>query len=172
MLENGSLAQAGDDQHAQLRRWVMDVFHLPETTVVAATEHDHAGEAHTEVVVRLGDRVLNTYLIARPLDSITRPDIEALRAAAEAGVLQRHPILGHLYRFFGLWFAFSGAYVLFSAQCPFCGQPGCPVGLGGAGLVGLLGTLCCQNWKGLFKNLYRRLVKRTRGQSPALPLEP
>lgn len=42
----------------------------------------------------------------------------------------------HVLRFFGWWFGFSGLYAIFSV-CPFCGQPGCPVGAGTAGLFGV-----------------------------------
>lgn len=42
---------------------------------------------------------------------------------------------GHLFRFIGLWFGFTGIYSMF-AVCPFCGQQGCPVGLASAGTVG------------------------------------
>lgn len=38
-------------------------------------------------------------------------------------------------RFLGWWFGFSGLYAMF-AVCPFCGQTGCPVGAGTAGLFG------------------------------------
>ena len=41
---------------------------------------------------------------------------------------------GRLFRFFGWWFAFLGLYSV-SAACPFCGQVGCPIGVGSAGIV-------------------------------------
>ncbi|MCX5919550.1 MAG: hypothetical protein NTX30_23115 [Deltaproteobacteria bacterium] len=40
-----------------------------------------------------------------------------------------------LFRAFGWWAGFSWLYAL-SSQCPFCGQPGCPVGPLGTGLIG------------------------------------
>ncbi len=43
-------------------------------------------------------------------------------------------------RFLGLWTGISGIYARAGATCPFCGQPGCPVGLGAAASVGLLGS--------------------------------
>lgn len=49
-----------------------------------------------------------------------------------------HPELspfGYLFRFAGRWFGFTGLYAAFSV-CPFCGQAGCPVGVGIAGSVG------------------------------------
>jgi hypothetical protein len=42
---------------------------------------------------------------------------------------------GLLFRTFGWWAGFSWLYGL-SAQCPFCGQPGCPVGPLGTGFIG------------------------------------
>jgi len=48
--------------------------------------------------------------------------------------------LGSLKRWL-LWFlAFFGIYAS-SSVCPFCGTPGCPVGVGGAALVG--GVFAC-----------------------------
>lgn len=49
--------------------------------------------------------------------------------------LQRAEVLGAWKRRL-LWFlAFFGIYAS-SSMCPFCGTPGCPVGAGGAALVG------------------------------------
>ena len=57
------------------------------------------------------------------------------RVKNEAG-----PLLGSLKRWV-LWFlAFFGIYAS-SSVCPFCGTPGCPVGVGGAALVG--GVFAC-----------------------------
>jgi hypothetical protein len=50
------------------------------------------------------------------------------------------PLLGSLKPWL-LWFlAFFGIYAS-SSVCPFCGTPGCPVGVGGAALVG--GVFAC-----------------------------
>lgn len=35
------------------------------------------------------------------------------------------------------WLVFAGIYAS-SSVCPFCGKPGCPVGPGAAGLIGLV----------------------------------
>lgn len=56
---------------------------------------------------------------------------------------------GYIFRFIGWWFGFTGLYAAF-AVCPFCGQQGCPVGLGSAGTIGAFLTLCVQDWKRLF----------------------
>jgi hypothetical protein len=53
---------------------------------------------------------------------------------------------GHLFRFVGWWFGFTGLYAVFSV-CPICGQQGCPVGLASAGTIGALFSLGVQDWK-------------------------
>jgi hypothetical protein len=63
---------------------------------------------------------------------------------------------GHLFRFIGWWFGFTGLYAMFSV-CPFCGRQGCPVGLASAGTVGALLSLCLQDWKRLFALLKQKL---------------
>jgi hypothetical protein len=64
---------------------------------------------------------------------------------------------GHLFRFLGWWFGFSGLYSMF-AVCPFCGQPACPVGLASAGSVGAFLSLCVLDWRLLFRFLKQRLL--------------
>ncbi len=51
-------------------------------------------------------------------------------------------ILAGLLRFFGLWAGISGAYaVMGGGACPCCGNPGCPVGLGAAAILGAIGSI-------------------------------
>lgn len=56
---------------------------------------------------------------------------------------------GSAWRVVSRWAGMSGAYVMF-ANCPCCGQVGCPVGLLGAGVVGALvaGALRFLNGRG------------------------
>ncbi len=50
--------------------------------------------------------------------------------------------LAGLFRYFGLWAAISAAYAAIGGGvCPCCGNPGCPVGIGVAGIFGALGSL-------------------------------
>ena len=73
---------------------------------------------------------------------------------------------GHIFRFFGWWFGFTGLYSMF-AVCPFCGQQGCPVGIASAGSVGAFFTLCIQDWKRLFNFLRnKRLLNTTKTNAP------
>lgn len=43
-----------------------------------------------------------------------------------------------IFQFFGLWGGAAAMYAGTGAACPCCGQPGCPVGIAGAGVVGLV----------------------------------
>lgn len=57
------------------------------------------------------------------------PEEEASAAAGDSGFI-------FSLKRWALWFlAFFGIYAS-SSMCPFCGTPGCPVGAGGAALVG------------------------------------
>jgi len=59
-----------------------------------------------------------------------------------------------------LWFlAFFGIYAS-SSVCPFCGTPGCPVGAGGAALVGGIFTVWWQYGKKVVGGLARFFRKR------------
>jgi hypothetical protein len=49
--------------------------------------------------------------------------------------IYQNPVIGGLLRFFSWWLVFFGIYAS-SSVCPFCGQPGCPVGVAAAGIVG------------------------------------
>ncbi|MGQ9708289.1 MAG: hypothetical protein ACUVUR_05380 [bacterium] len=62
-----------------------------------------------------------------------------------------------LFRFFGLWIGFSGIYTMLSNTCPCCGRPGCPVGLGVAGIFGALGSFLILKGRTLLKRLFWRL---------------
>ncbi len=71
---------------------------------------------------------------------------------------------GHLFRFFGWWFGFTGLYSMF-AVCPFCGQQGCPVGPAAAGTVGAFFALCLQDWKLLFRFLKQKFSKNAKKET-------
>ena len=74
-----------------------------------------------------------------------------------------HVIFGRILRFIGWAIGFGGLYATFSA-CPFCGQPGCPVGAGTTGIIGGFFALCMQIWNipvKRLKNLFRRKREKT-----------
>lgn len=77
---------------------------------------------------------------------------------------------GHLFRFIGLWFGFTGIYSMF-AVCPFCGQQGCPVGLASAGTVGAFFALCVQDWKLLFRFLKQKISKHAKEKTGSNKLD-
>ncbi len=86
-------------------------------------------------------------------------DSDAIRETTKVQSGKKHWLVWHLFRFLGWWFGFSGLYAMF-AVCPFCGNTGCPVGAGSAGLVGGFMALCMQNWKTFFKFLNKRLKEK------------
>jgi hypothetical protein len=57
---------------------------------------------------------------------------------------------------FKQWFLVSAGYFMSSSTCPFCGKPGCPVGLGVGVGVGGFGVLCTT----FIQRLYTRLKNR------------
>jgi hypothetical protein len=68
-----------------------------------------------------------------------------------------HSILGPFFRFVGYWFGFTGLYAMF-AVCPFCGQPGCAVGLASAGIFGTVFAFLMR--------FFRRLTKSKGSDKP------
>lgn len=61
-----------------------------------------------------------------------------------------------------LWFlTFFGIYAS-SSMCPFCGTPGCPVGVGGAALVGGFFATLWQYGGNVWDRLKRMVVQRER----------
>jgi hypothetical protein len=52
-----------------------------------------------------------------------------------------------LLRLAGSWLGFSGLYAATGGTCPFCGQPTCPVGFLGAGIVGGILAIGLQAWR-------------------------
>jgi hypothetical protein len=134
----------------QLQRRIITVFHLPETASVNAVELESPGDksciAGTKITIRIGENHFHEHIIAKPLAAITDEDIKSLRAELHA----KPTFLGQLLRFFGWWLGFSGLYAMF-AVCPFCGQQGCPVGAGSAGIVGGFFALVMQNGRSFLK---------------------
>ena len=67
-------------------------------------------------------------------------------------------MLAGLLRFSGLWVGISGTYAVMCGTCPFCGRPGCPVGIGVAGMFGALGSLILTQGRHLYAAIRRRLM--------------
>jgi hypothetical protein len=79
----------------------------------------------------------------------------------------QYPLIGRLFRFLTWWLIFSGIYAS-SSVCPFCGQFGCPVGAGSAGIVGAFFALVMGKGKVILNlvsrwfSLSRAIIRPTR----------
>jgi hypothetical protein len=58
----------------------------------------------------------------------------------------RHPVVGWMLHYMKWWLAFTGL-ISSTSVCPFCGTPGCPVGIGLASAMGGIFALFTQKWK-------------------------
>lgn len=67
--------------------------------------------------------------------------------------------LGYIIKLFAKWFGFTSLYVAFSV-CPFCGQQGCPVGIGSASIIGGFFALVFNDWKILFLFVKKKYFKK------------
>lgn len=83
--------------------------------------------------------------------------------------ISQYPVIGGLWRFFSWGLVFSGIYAS-SSVCPFCGQPGCPVGVAAAGIMGgffaaiwVYGKACLDRVKELCGRLGRRSDQHVTG---------
>jgi len=65
-------------------------------------------------------------------------------------------LLVSILRFLGLWAGISGAYLTAGGTCPCCGQPGCPVGIGAAAILGALGSFLVLKGRRLIGRLFRK----------------
>ena len=73
---------------------------------------------------------------------------------------RKNGLFNALLAFLKPWLAFTGLYATFSL-CPFCGQSGCPTGIGSAGLVGAVLALFAQKWNMLTVRRKDRKQKHT-----------
>ena len=67
-------------------------------------------------------------------------------------------MLAGMLRFSGLWVGISGTYAVMCGTCPFCGRPGCPVGIGVAGMFGALGSVILTQGRNLYVAIRDRLM--------------
>lgn len=71
-----------------------------------------------------------------PAPTYLRDEVpEQLPGQPRTRKIYQNPVIGGLLRFFSWWLVFFGIYAS-SSVCPFCGQAGCPVGVGAAGIMG------------------------------------
>ncbi len=67
--------------------------------------------------------------------------------------------LGYIIKLFAKWFGFTSIYAAFSV-CPFCGQQGCPVGIGSASIIGVFFALLFNDWKTLLSFLKKKFLHK------------
>lgn len=120
----------------QLQQWIRDAFRLSKNVIVNISEHrgghHKLGPSHTEITIEEEIGKKHQYIVKKSINEIIEEDIRRMRRFIQFERLKRLPIIGNIFRFLGLWAAFTGIYAMF-AVCPFCGQVGCPIGAGSAG---------------------------------------
>lgn len=82
------------------------------------------------------------------------------RIAMSKEAPKKNNLLNRFMAFLKPWLAFTGLYAAFSV-CPFCGQSGCPTGIGSAGLVGAVMALFTQRWNILMGRRKKRKPQHT-----------
>ena len=123
----------------QYIEWIRQIFRLPDGSKIeiSETQEQHQEHIHyqTTIIIENQDNILNSYIIKKPLQEIEQRDIKKLKRKVDLEKRKLHPVFGPVFRFIAWWFAFTGLYSMF-AVCPFCGQAGCVVGAGSAGVIG------------------------------------
>jgi len=144
----------------QLHQWISDIFRLSNDAIINISEHrgsdSRFDSSHTEVTIEQKSNKKFQYQINKPINEVTEKDIKRLQRFVKFEKLKKLPIIGNLFRFLGLWLAFTSVYAMFSI-CPFCGQVGCPVGAGSAGVIGGFFALAVQNMKNLLSFMQHKL---------------
>ena len=158
------IEQTTINPNQRIQSWIIEAFNLPKKTMIDITKRECVEEwfhsTDTVITVHSCKDHTHEYTIPKPPANIKYEDIELLRTADEHEnhIHKKNTILGYLFRFSIWWLSLSGLYMVF-ATCPCCGQVGCPVGAGSAGLIGGFFTLCKQNWKGPIKFIYSKLFR-------------
>ncbi len=153
--------KASENMEQQLKQWIYDAFRLSKDAVIKISQHredkNRFDSSRTELTIEQKSGKRFQYQINKQINRVTEQDIKRLRRFAKFEKLKQLPIIGNLFRFLGLWLAFTGVFAMFSV-CPFCGQMGCPVGAGSAGVVGGFFALAVQNMKNLLNFMQHKLA--------------
>jgi hypothetical protein len=149
-----------DERKSQIKSWIIECFHLPKSCGIEVVEKIVADKGHntkqTTLHIKYRKKKEFHFTIQKPQNSISKEDILKLSKEIEAPIFRRFPTVGHLFRFFGMWFAVSSIYAM-SSVCPFCGQAGCAVGAGSVGLIGGFFALFTLNWKTFIREVFDKL---------------
>jgi hypothetical protein len=154
------MSKNSENMQHQLQHWIRNAFRLSNDAVINISEYQDGDNkfdsSQTEVTIEQKNGKKFQYQINKSITEVAEKDIKRLRRCAKFEKLKKLPIIGNLFRFLGLWLAFTGVYAMFSV-CPFCGQVGCPVGAGSAGIVGGFFALTVQNMKNLLSFMQHKL---------------
>ncbi len=140
----------------QLQQRIAALLNLPEAVSMKVVERKIPGNqspaTETKIIICVNENHVHEFMIAKPVAEITDDDIKKIWTASRG----KPTFFSQLFRFFGWWLGFSGLYAMF-AVCPFCGQQGCPVGAGSAGVVGGFFALVVQNGRAFFRFITHKL---------------
>jgi len=148
-------------QIEQLRSWIFECFNLPKScNIEVESTLDDGKQTTQETIFHINYRNKKDFhfTIQKPINNILKEDIQKLSKEIEAPIFRKFPMVGSIFRFFGMWFAVSSIYAM-SAVCPFCGQAGCAVGSGSVGLIGGFFALFTLNWKNMTKIVKEKLSR-------------
>ena len=125
---------------SQYIEWIRDIFNVSDGAKIEIfeTQAQHKDFTHYQTTITIYNKEdsPDSYVISKPLREIIKDDIKLLKRKVNLEKKRKlHPVLGPVFRFIAWWFAFTGLYSMV-AVCPFCGQAGCAVGAGSAGVVG------------------------------------
>lgn len=143
--------------------WIRLGFSLPDDTKIQVEEHEgeYPETDKTKIRIEFQHNGSRQFEIRRPLNKVSRRDVYKLVEKEVEASGEKRSFLGRIIRFFAWWFGFSGLYAMF-AVCPFCGQVGCPVGMGSVGFVGGFFALLMQDWKTMVQFVRSRIWKTSK----------
>lgn len=122
---------------------VRGTFSLPHDSDLRVEEINEEGRVFTRITLLHGDHE-HPYEIDAPMEKVS---LKAIRALETPKIANRTGTFkGHFFRFLAFWGAFTGFFAT-ATVCPFCGAPGCPVGLGTASLFGGFFALATSRWQ-------------------------
>ncbi len=146
-----------------IKIWIRLGFSLPDDTKIQVEEHEgkYPETDKTTIQIAFQHNGSRQFEIRRPLNKVSRRDVYKLVEKEVEASGEKRSFLGNIIRFFAWWFGFSGLYAMF-AVCPFCGQVGCPVGMGSVGFVGGFFALLMQDWKTMVQFVRTRIWKTSK----------
>lgn len=144
-----SITGATVDNKKNIIFWIKEFFSLADSAKIVVEENQSPDKRNTtKIAVIQQTRGTNIFIIKKPIVKITSRDIKRLKLLEKINRKKTSSLIGPVFRFLAWWLAFTGLYSMF-AVCPFCGQAGCAVGAGSAGVIGGLFALLMQFGKNI-----------------------